>query len=529
MISDLQNFIFESNLSRSKLLSYSSTLTNLKKFRISVYRNHSFELIENTIKPFFDYAGISAEFIYSDYDDSLSFLNLDQNSDLLILWIDSTRYQNINFNKFIIDRIEYLTKIYSKKILIITFESNLNINNNSVVVYNLDKIKNILHDTYLDLRLEKFSGTKLSSKALIEISKDLGLNYIPSMLLPNIKALVFDLDNTLYKGVLGEDKADGIELTQAHKLLQEHIVELSKQGFFICLASKNEEQDVIEMLKIRKDFPLQLEHITKYYISWQEKSKAVSEIIKFLNIGIDSVLFIDDNVGEIISMINTHPSIKYIIAKNNADITLNVLKNYPGMLKLNIKDEDKLRSKDAQANKERELLQKTLSKEDYIKSLDIKLTYSINNKIQIPRISELANKTNQFICGYKRYSETEVKELMDSKDCMVITIKLEDKLSSSGIIGVCVFRDKKQYLEMEECFISCRALGRGIDDSIVFYPIRLALDKFDHSKFKINFIKGERNKPAENFLLEHLFNFINSISKFDKNINQDLVSIIIEE
>lgn len=119
MISDLQNFIFESNLSRSKLLSYSSTLTNLKKFRISVYRNHSFELIENTIKPFFDYAGISAEFIYSDYDDSLSFLNLDQRSDLLILWIDSTRYQNINFNKFIIDRIEYLTKnLFEKKYLL---------------------------------------------------------------------------------------------------------------------------------------------------------------------------------------------------------------------------------------------------------------------------------------------------------------------------------------------------------------------------------------------------------------------------
>ncbi|ARR01153.1 HAD-IIIC family phosphatase [Campylobacter porcelli] len=529
MISDLQDFIFENKLTRSKILSYSSSLANLARFRINVYRNHSFELIENSLKPFLDYAQISIEFSYSDYDDSLSFLNLDQNSDLLILWIDSTRYQNIDFNKFIIDRIEYLTKIYSKKILIIPFETNLTIENSSVVVYNLNKIKHFLNDDYLDLRLEKFSGTKLSSKALIEISKDLGLNYIPSILLPNIKALIFDLDNTLYKGVLGEDKIYGLELTNAHKLLQEHIVELSKQGFFICLASKNEEQDVIEMFKTRKDFPLQLEHITKYYISWKEKSKAVSEIIKFLNIGIDSVLFIDDNMGEIISMLNDYPSIKYIVAKNKADITLNVLKNYPRMLKLNIKDEDKIRSKDTQANKQREFLQKTLSKADYIKSLDIKLTYSINNNKQIPRISELANKTNQFICGYKRYSETEVKELMNDKNCMVITIKLEDKLSNSGIIGVCVFRDKNRYLEMEECFISCRALGRGIDNSIVLYPIQLALDKFGRSEFKINFIKGERNKPAENFLVENLFDFINASSKFNKDINQDLVSIIIEE
>lgn len=249
----------------------------------------------------------------------------------------------------------------------------------------------------------------------------------------------------------------------------------------------------------------------------------------FLNIGIDSVLFIDDNVGEIISMLNIHPNIKYILAKNEANTTLNILKNYPGMLKLSIKDEDKIRSKDTQANEQRQFLQKTLSKEDYIKSLDIKLTYSINNRNQIQRITELANKTNQFICSYKRYSEAEVKAIMDDKDYIIIATKLEDKLSSSGIIGVCVFKDKKEYLEMEECFISCRALERGIDDSIVFYPIQLALNKFNHSELKINFIKGERNKPAENFLTEHLADFININAKFNKNINQDLISIIIEE
>lgn len=77
MISDLQNFIFESNLSRSKLLSYSTISANLRKFKINVYRNHSFELIENTIKPFFDYAGISAKFIYSDYDEFLKEINND--------------------------------------------------------------------------------------------------------------------------------------------------------------------------------------------------------------------------------------------------------------------------------------------------------------------------------------------------------------------------------------------------------------------------------------------------------------------
>lgn len=525
----LQNFIFENKLTRSELLGYVSENKNFKKFRISVYRNHSFELIENTIKPFLDYAKIQADFLYSDYDDSLSFLNLDLTSDMVIVWLDFSRYNNENIEEFVKGRIDYLTTIYSKKILFIPFESDLKITNTSVVNYDLSEIKRKFADKYLDLRLEQFSGTKLSPKALIEISKDLGLNYIPSMLLPNIKALVFDLDNTLYKGVLGEDGINGIELTPEHKKLQEHIVELSKQGFFICLASKNEEEDVLKMFNERKDFPLQLEHITKYYVSWNEKSVAIFEIAKFLNIGIDSILFVDDNMGEIISMLNVHPQIKYILAKDNADITLEILKNYPTMLKLNIKDEDKIRAKDAQANEQRQLLQQTLSKEDYIKSLEIKLTYSIDKKEQIARISELANKTNQFICAYKRYSEAEVEKLMNNENSIVISTKLKDKLSDSGIIGVCVMKNNENYLEMEECFISCRALGRGIDDNIVFYPIKLALDKFGKENLKINFVVGERNKPAQNFLEENLADFINKTAGFSKKINQNLVTINVEE
>ena len=526
---DLQNFIFENKLTRNELLNYSSTKENNKKFKVSVYRNHSFELIENTIKPFLNYAKINIEFVYSDYDDSLSFLNLDLSSDLIIIWIDFTRYDNENIDKFIKERLEYLTSIYSKKILFVPFESNIKIENKNIITYSLNTIKENLETKYLDLRLEKFSGTKLSPKALIEISKDLGLNYLPSMLLPKIKALVFDLDNTLYKGVLGEDGIKGIELTPNHKKLQEYIVELSNKGFFICLASKNEEEDVIKMFKERTDFPLKLEHITKYYISWEEKSKAISEIARFLNIGIDSILFIDDNMGEIASVLNLYPEIKYILAKDNADITLNILKNYPTMLKLNIKDEDKIRQQDTQANEQRQILQKTLSKEEYIKNLAINLIYSIDKQEQIPRISELANKTNQFICSYKRYSELEVERLMQDKNSTVISIKLKDKLSDSGIIGVCAFVNKQDYVELEECFISCRALGRGIDDNIILYPIKLALEKFNNNNFKIDFVTGERNKPAQKYLEENLAQFINKVSTFDKEFDNNLVTINIEE
>ena len=174
-------------------------------------------------------------------------------SDLLILKIDFTRYSIENLDAFIKERMNSLKKEYKKPILLIPFGHNFKLNDKQIVNYNLDKIENKLGEKYTDLRLEKFSGTKLSSLTCIEVSKDLGLNYIPSLLKPNLKGIIVDLDNTLYKGVLGEDGIEGVTLTPGHKNLQNSLKKLKDQGFFLCVASKNNEQDVIDLFKKRED------------------------------------------------------------------------------------------------------------------------------------------------------------------------------------------------------------------------------------------------------------------------------------
>ena len=485
---ELQEMIFEKELSRIELCNYVNH--SLNNYKISVYRNHSFELVEHTINLYLDYGNIHADFLYSDYDDSMSFLNLDLSSDLIIVWIDFTRYVTEDTEAFVKERMEYLSSIYKKQILFIPFGSDMNIERVNVVTYNLGEIKSRLQNKFTDERLEPFSGTKLSPTALLAISKELGLKILPSCLIPPIKAVVFDLDNTLYKGVLGEEGYKDIELTQGHKKLQEKIVELSKQGFFICIASKNDAEDVTDMFKMRQDFPLQLEHITKICASWNPKSDAISDIQKYLNIGIKDILFVDDNVGEIVSVRAEHPDINVIWAKDDAFNTLEVLNNYPRMLKTKINYEDSIRQKDTQANAQREILKNNLSQEEFLRTLKMELKYSINVNSQIKRISELANKTNQFICSYKRYSEKEVQSLMENKDCIVIAVSLKDKLSDSGIIGVFVFKNKYDYVEVEEAFISCRALGRGIDENIVLYPIKLATEHFNiyQIKFELDYM-----------------------------------------
>ena len=526
---ELQEFIFDKNPSRLELLAYKSENSNSKAFNVAVYRNHSFELAQSAMGAFLDYARLRVNFSYSDYDDSLSFLNLDLSADLVLLWLDLSRYENADISSFLRERIEYLKGIYKGKILLVPSFANFEFNDEQVAIFDTKKLEKKLGKDFVDLRLESFSGTKLSPKALIEISKDLGLNYLPALLLPNIKAVVFDLDNTLYKGVLGEDGISGITLTAGHKHLQELAVQLNKKGFFICLASKNDEKDVLEMFEKRKDFPLRLENITKHCISWRSKVDAISEITQFLNIGIDSVLFVDDNFGEVLSIISAYPSIKAILAQDDGFKTAQILSNYPCMMKLKTNDEDAIRSNDTQANKERTELQQSLSREDYLKSLQISLTYSLNDLKDAPRVAELANKTNQFICTYKRYTLAQVEQLMSAKDSLIITTRLQDRLSQSGIIGVSVFENKGDFAQQVECFVSCRALGRGLDEAIVLLPIKLALKRFGKDKIKIDFIKGERNAPAKDYLNANLAEFLSTPSEFKKEIETTFFQIQIRE
>ena len=512
---ELQDIIFESNPSRMDLLDYIPKQNDT--YRILVYRNHSFELIENTIKIYLDYANISIKFEYSDYDDSLSFSNLNIDSDLIILWIDLSRYSIKQKSDFFSERFTYLKKLYSKNILFIPFGERISIQDSIITQYNLEKIKLELGSKYLDVRLESISGTKISSTACLKVSKDLGLNYIPALLKPSLKAIVVDLDNTLYSGVLGEDGIEGVNLTDAHKNLQKKLKSLKDQGFFLCIASKNDERDVINLFSERNDFPLKLEDFTKIYANWGHKSDNIEKIRKFLNVGMNSLLFIDDNIGEILSVLRSHPDINIILAKDDAQTTLNVLNNYPGLLKLNINTEDKLRNNDIKLNEKRREMQESLSEQDYLKSLEIEVCFSIKNHSHIDRISELSKKTNQFIFSYKRYSVKEVSDMMFSSDYSIVTVCLKDKLSDSGNIGSVIVKKEKDVGILEECFVSCRALGRGFDELIVMGSIEKSLGDLKLKKLRVNFTKGSRNLPAENFCDKFFKKFISKASYYEFN------------
>lgn len=525
---DLKDLILN-NVSRRNIVEDSQGIfDNSKKIYCHVYRNHSFELIESTINAFLAHANLSASFSYSGYDDSFSFEEKNEKADIILLWIDLKKYINANkITQFLAERILHLKGITNKPIILVAIgPKNDKLAPPNILCVDISKIENLLAQDFYDERMESLSGTRLSGKALMEISKLLGLKYIPYIVNPTIKAIVVDLDNTLYSGVLGEDGIQNLELTIGHRLLQEKIKKLGTEGYILAIASKNDERDVISLFQQRNDFPLRINDFIKVYASWDSKSQMIKELAGFINIGPEAILFIDDNIGEILDVTSNIPSIKTLVAEKDGSVTARILDYYPGLTKISFQKEDIIRKEDILANEKRRSIQKTLSSEEYLESLKIVLQFKVNAAEEEKRIFELSNKTNQFIFTYKRYKLEEVSDIIKKEEYCVVTISLKDILTDSGIIGVCVGKKEANYVAIEEIFISCRALGRGIEETIIKSAIKIITEELKETRILIKFIKGERNIPAENFVNQFFSQFIFNPSEFEYTLPKKGVKIV---
>lgn len=520
---DLQELLFNKKLLRSNLLSYNED-RKFTTFKVKVYRNHSFEFISSVISPFLNYAQLNIIFSYSDYDDSLSFFNFnDKDVDAFLLWLDLNRYDKIDVTSFVNERISYLRKLTSKPILVGITGSKIKIYSKELIFYTEDLLPGCDFNFY-DEEREPYTGTRISSRASVVIARELATKYFPFIFGKRMKAVIVDLDNTLYSGILGEDGIKNLILTNGHKQLQEYLVKMSSDGIFVCLASKNEYADVIALFQKRKDFPLRLEHFTCIKASWDYKSKSISEISNILNIGTDAILFVDDNIGEISSVLTSIPDVQFILANEDACKTLLALKYYPGFYKFDTSFEDSIRKNDIKANSIRSQLFNSMSQEEYLKDIKMELTFYIDNINEITRISELANKTNQFIFNYKRYTISALNKFFECRNNVCISIHLKDKLSDSGMIGSVFLSKVNDVAKLDELFISCRALGRGIDDLIISEAIRIGLETLNVNKLFASITKGPKNKPAQDFFFKYLQKY-SDIQRYMSFAHNELISI----
>lgn len=292
------------------------------------------------------------------------------------------------------------------------------------------------------------------------------------------KCLVLDLDNTLWGGILGEDGINGIKIGgdypgKSFLFFQEALGELTKYGIILSICSKNNEQDVFEAWEKNPFIYLKQNFISAYRINWQNKADNIIELAEELNIGLDSIVFIDDNpserelVKQRLPMVEVpdfplHPYELPLFFKQIVDEYFRVY---------HITDEDKQKTNQYKQNAIRRQASKGFSDiKDFIASLDIQINIEAVNEFNISRISQMTQKTNQFNLTTKRYSETDIKGFVDS-DWNIYCISVKDKFGDNGITGAIFFKGTGDILQIDSFLLSCRILGKGIENAFLKYML----------------------------------------------------------
>lgn len=477
------------------------------KYKINVWRNHNFETMQIALIKFAAISNWQADFKISDYDDTLMFSDW-QAADIEIIWYDGINiFSDKEKIEWFFSRILSLRSKSFSPILILTWDIDEIILqtalNESLNIHYCD-LKSLceLNDVaLLDLRLKKITGTCLSKKSQIVIAKELACKFIPACISPPIKALAVDLDNTLYGGVLGESNIEGIQITAGHIELQKLLLEYRAKGIFLALISKNIESDVRKFFIDRNELEIRFEDFSAYSISWDDKAKGLQKISHELRIGLDSILYIDDNMGELVNIAMQLPLIHLVHAKENGYKTCDLINYYPGLWRFKVNSYNDNRINDFEKIKIRNNIEtQAIDIDTYFASLEIIIDFFYNQKKHISRIAELSQKTNQFNFSFHRYNEARIFSFFQDPNYNIVSINLKDKLSDSGLIGILVINFRQNCLYVEELCVSCRALGRKLESFIVSYAIMNSIYFETATKIYIGIKYGSRNEPALSWL-----------------------------
>jgi len=482
---------------------------------ISVHRNAPFEYIAEEMPPFLAYAGYRALFSFSEYDDSLQFS--DSSADLHLVWLDFERYRGRldagQLVEWLSERLQSLRSQSKAPMLVSNWAAldeeaeAFNAALDDAIeklpgarVYDRRPLIEKLNGGFWDGRLWELGATVLSGAATLEIARDLGLRWIPAAMRPRIKCVAVDLDHTLYEGVLGEDGIDGLVLTPLHEALQRRLLALREEGVLLAVISKNEPADVEAMFAKRSDFPLQREHISATAIGWNSKADGLAEIARVLNIGTEAILFVDDNIGEIANVQSREPNVSVVHAADPA-LALAELTLGPDLLAWGDDDSADLRAHDLAANIKRGAeLAIAVDSFAYLATLETRLDFYLDAPEHLKRVHDLSRKTNQFNLALKRLEEAEVSEHLAAPNQHIVTIGLSDRLSESGIIAMMLVAVGHQTAIVEELCVSCRALGRRLEDLMIIQGLEGALKGSDVRAIEFDFATGPRNTPALQWL-----------------------------
>lgn len=322
---------------------------------------------------------------------------------------------------------------------------------------------------------------------------------VRAFLKPRRKAIIVDADNTLWGGVVGEVGSDGVGIDREypaiiHFTLQQQLKRLRALGVLICVVTKNNEADFLEVFE-KRTMPLVLDDITAYRSNWQPKSDNIREIAAQLNIGLDAFVFLDDNPFEIEEVRTRLPQVDcHLFPYQRPEEALVVLDKVESLHARRLTEEDTVKAEQYRAEAERNQAREIApTLQEYLTSLAITVQASVNEAGHLRRITQLINKTNQFNLTCRRYVEAEVEQAM--AEGHVYDFKVADRFGDMGLVAVAIVRNGV----IENLLMSCRALGRHVEVAI----LRYICDR--HPGVRAVYRAGPRNQMVADFYANNGF------------------------
>lgn len=287
------------------------------------------------------------------------------------------------------------------------------------------------------------------------------------------KCLVLDLDNTLWGGVIGDDGLKGIKLGadadgEAFVDFQKYLCKLKSRGVVLAVCSKNDEEIAKEPFLKHPDMQLKLEDIAVFVANWDNKADNIRSIAETLNLGLDSLVFVDDNPAECELIRSLLPEVAVVGLPSDPAYFVRILDEKAHFETVNFSEEDQARSQMYRTNAERKELESQFTNlTDYLKNLQMKAIVSEFDTVHLPRIAQLINKSNQFHLTTTRYSEAQIQDMMRDKNTVCRYFKLKDKFGDNGLISVVIMKKQNTgELYIDTWLMSCRVLSRGMEEFV---------------------------------------------------------------
>ena len=338
------------------------------------------------------------------------------------------------------------------------------------------------------------------------------------------KCAVVDLDGTIWGGIIGDDGIQNIEIGdlgigKAYKEFQFWLKSLKERGIILAVCSKNEERIAKEPFKTHPEMVLQLDDISVFVANWNNKAENIKYIQEVLNIGFDSMVFLDDNPMERDLIKKIIPEVAVPNLPEDPVERLSHLQEIDLFSTTSYTESDADRTSYYQSEAARIDQKMSYSSiEEYLESLNMEAQIERFDKFYLPRIAQLTQRTNQFNLRTKRYSEQDIQHIMDRDDYQTIYVKLRDKFGDHGLISIVILTEIDDHLFIENWAMSCRVFNRGVE-ALTINKIFIIAEELGFKKVIGEYLPTEKNELVRDLFSNFKFKNIGN-NKFEKLVDE---------